>query len=214
MQDVRQLLTSTQPPAVTPGNTPLPSIAPHPSAETPHINPHPPLPTVQFINRPPHFHRSFNSPASSLQGNVRSSLSRLFSPYAGRSQTVPSIWEHAFYCCSSPDTDSIPTTEANASLVMSGLGKKNIKLSEKSNANEFIAKIVETFPPLKGAGGFKLMRSYRGRQLGDIPMPPEGYTVQYLKETSGLNRAVAYVVPFQASLPIVRQEVAHHSVRF
>lgn len=50
------------------------------------------------------------------------------------------------------------------------------------------------------------MRTARGRQLVDIPMLPEGYSIPYLRLESGLNKAVAYIVPIQNSIPLVRQE--------
>ncbi|XP_077065650.1 uncharacterized protein LOC143718474 [Siphateles boraxobius] len=62
--------------------------------------------------------------------------------------------------------------------------------------------IEESFPLLRHAGGFKLMRCCRSRQLIDIAMPTEGYSVEYLKETSNLNKAVAYIVPLQCDLPL------------
>jgi len=33
-------------------------------------------------------------------------------------------------------------------------------------------------------------------------MPPEGYSVKYLKDTSNLIKAVAYIVPLQCDLPL------------
>lgn len=67
---------------------------------------------------------------------------------------------------------------------------------------EFIMIIEESFPLLNHAGGFKLMRCCRSRLLMDIAMPPEGYSVIYLKERSSLNKAVAYIVPLQWDLPL------------
>lgn len=46
------------------------------------------------------------------------------------------------------------------------------------------------------------MHCCRSRQLIDIDMPPEGYSVNYLKERSSLNKAVAYIVPLQCDLPL------------
>ncbi|KAG1925798.1 hypothetical protein F2P79_025282 [Pimephales promelas] len=46
------------------------------------------------------------------------------------------------------------------------------------------------------------MRCCRSRKLIDIVMPPEGYSVQYLKDTSNLIKAVAYIVPLQCDLPL------------
>lgn len=40
----------------------------------------------------------------------------------------------------------------------------------------------------------------------ELPVPYGGYTVSFLKEESGLNKAVAYVVPIQADLRIMAQQ--------
>ncbi|XP_073804140.1 uncharacterized protein [Danio rerio] len=42
----------------------------------------------------------------------------------------------------------------------------------------------------------------RSKQLIDIIMPPDGYSVNFLKNRSSLNKAVAYVVPLQCNLPL------------
>lgn len=80
----------------------------------------------------------------------------------------------------------------------------------------FIKTTEEVFPLLKHAGGFKLMHCCRSRQLIDIDMPPEGYSVNYLKERSSLNKAVAYIVPLQCDLPLNgdNQKVSYTSYFF
>lgn len=50
------------------------------------------------------------------------------------------------------------------------------------------------------------MRTARGRQLIDVPMPQEGYSIPYLRLESGLNKAVAYIVPIQSNILLVNQE--------
>lgn len=71
---------------------------------------------------------------------------------------------------------------------------------------DFTKTMGQVFPALKRAGPFKMMRTARGRQLVDIPMPPEGYSIPYLRLGSGLDKAVAYIVPIQNSIPLVRQK--------
>lgn len=51
-------------------------------------------------------------------------------------------------------------------------------------------------------GDFKLMRCCRSKQLIDIIMSPGGYTADNFKNRSSLNKAVAYIVPLQADLPL------------
>lgn len=106
-----------------------------------------------------------------------------------------------------PSCNTIPTPEENNILKLSGLGKKRVRFEDMNGSfADFTQKIVEMFPAIQMAGAFKVMRSARGRQLVDIPMPPEGYSIPYLRLESGLNKAVAYIVPIQNSIPVVRQE--------
>nr|XP_055031634.1 uncharacterized protein LOC129420650 [Misgurnus anguillicaudatus] len=157
-------------------------------------------------------------PASAQTGtplNFRTgpALSRLFQPYVNirssraRHRLGPTAWEHDFYCMANPSCNTIPTPEENNILKLSGLGKKRVRFEDMNGSfADFTRKIVEMFPAIQMAGAFKVMRSARGRQLVDIPMPPEGYSIPYLRMESGLNKAVAYIVPIQNSIPVVRQE--------
>lgn len=103
-------------------------------------------------------------------------------------------------------TDAIPTTEETLILQRNGLGKKVIKFPINGSAADVQQKIEEAFPVLRGVGGFKIMRCCRNRKLIDLPVPAGGYTVLYLKQDSGLNRAVAYLVPLQCDLNLRTQE--------
>ncbi|XP_073805043.1 uncharacterized protein isoform X3 [Danio rerio] len=42
----------------------------------------------------------------------------------------------------------------------------------------------------------------RSKQLINIVMPPDGYSVNFPKNRSSLNKAVAYIVPLQCNLPL------------
>lgn len=88
-------------------------------------------------------------------------------------------------------------------LQASGLGGKKVSFTNvQVSSLDFINTLERAFPPLKHSGGFKLVRCYRSKQLIDIAMPPGGYTADYLKNQSNLNKAVAYIVPLQADLPL------------
>ncbi len=61
--------------------------------------------------------------------------------------------------------------------------------------------LTEAFPKLKEAGGFEFLRvSDRSRTLEIIPLPPEGYTVSYLKDV--VQQAKLYVRPIQKNLSL------------
>lgn len=137
---------------------------------------------------------------------VTSSLNRLFQPYSKYSRKrkpVTQPWEHTFFCCSMVNTFQIPDFEKSMCLQASGLGKKKVRFNDvQCTSQDFIKTLEEAFPPLRQSGGFKLMRCCRSKQLIDIVMPPEGYSINYLKNRSSLNKAVAYIVPLQCDLAL------------
>lgn len=58
------------------------------------------------------------------------------------------------------------------------------------------------------------MRATRNKSLVDIPMPSGGYTIDYLRYESELNRAVAYIVPLQQRLmPCNQQQVEEQVIK-
>ena len=60
---------------------------------------------------------------------------------------------------------------------------------------------MDNFPQLKEAGGYELLRvGTRSRNLELIPIPPGGYTAQYLKEV--VQQAKVYIRPIQADLDV------------
>lgn len=109
-------------------------------------------------------------------------------------------WEHTFFfSCALVDTKQIPSVEESTCQQAK---KKVWFCGVQCIPQPFIKTTEEVFPLLKHAGGFKLMHCCRSRQLIDIDMPPEGYSVNYLKERSSLNKAVAYIVPLQCDLAL------------
>jgi hypothetical protein len=86
-------------------------------------------------------------------------------------------------------------------LAANGLGKAKIELFESSNAIEIHEAILSTFPKLKEAGGYELLRTHANtKSLSVIFSPPEGYTGYYLK--SVLGQAKCFIRPIQADLKI------------
>lgn len=144
----------------------------------------------------PHMHSTLSLPYQRTRGRRCGNL-----PITG-------LWKHFFFCCARVCTDTIPTPQEASVLQSSGLGRKLIQFPINGSASGFITKLQEVFPPLCGAGGFKLMRCSRSRRLVELPVPYGGYTVSFLKGESGLNKAVAYVVPIQADLRIMAQQEA------
>lgn len=70
---------------------------------------------------------------------------------------------------------------------------------ESGDADDINFELTDAFPKLKEGGGFELLRVIeRGRMLEVIPVPPDGYTVPYLKDV--VQQAKVYIRPIQRSL--------------
>ncbi|KAA0721567.1 hypothetical protein E1301_Tti019437 [Triplophysa tibetana] len=148
------------------------------------------------------------------QNSVQSTLSSRFRPYGSRERvrrrprpfTTP--WSHDFFCLAEPHSTSVPRPEETVLLHSVGLGKRRVRfMDNKCSFGEFCSNLYGCFPALKECGGFKMMRATRNKELIDIPVPPGGYTIDYLRNESGLNRAMTYVVPLQHRLVACNRQV-------
>jgi hypothetical protein len=102
-------------------------------------------------------------------------------------------------CLANVDDTVVPSDYSL--LAANGLGKAKIELFESSNAIEIHEAILSTFPKLKEAGGYELLRTHANtKSLSVIFSPPEGYTGYYLK--SVLGQAKCFIRPIQADLKI------------
>ena len=72
---------------------------------------------------------------------------------------------------------------------------------EDSDSEEIKYEIVDKFPQLKTAGGYELLRvGGRNRYLEVIPIPPDGYSIGYLKDV--VQHAKVYIRAIQADLDV------------
>ena len=182
------------PQATPPAFPSLPQAYPPAFPSLPQATPpaFPSFPSLHQLNRP---------------DTVRAGLGRLFQPYKKKKKDFAQPWGHRFFCCASTVQIQIPTVEETSSLQAAGLGTKQVIFPDvRCTSGQFIAVLEDVFPPLKLAGGFKIMRSCRSRDLIDIPMPAGGYTVSFLKNNSSLNKAVAYIVPMQHNITLKEVE--------
>ena len=94
-----------------------------------------------------------------------------------------------------------------------GLGLKKLTLSLTDDYDDVHYYILEVFPKLKDAGGYKLMRSSTGRVLEVVPTPPGGYSAAYLKEVA--QQAKIYILPIQKCLStdVTSSETVSFSIR-
>ena len=95
----------------------------------------------------------------------------------------------------------MPSRSEKFQLQDPGLGRKTIVFHRKDQPLAFAEKVESVYPKLKDAGGFELLRSGPSNiDLVVITPPASGYSFAFLRESSGLGQAVAYIRPLQKSL--------------
>ena len=93
-------------------------------------------------------------------------------------------------------------------LQSAGLGRKRISFNKNDDASHLKIKLEEAYPKLASGGGFELLRSSTSpRDLDLIHPPKRGYSVPFLRDSSGLGQAIAYLRPIQLSLDITPCEL-------
>lgn len=190
--------TSQMPSAPRTHNLPVPSYRTI-SAPNSHFQP---APTFHFQTVPPR-HTVYQPRPDYVQPH----LSRLFRSQQGastsgvRKRKRETPWTHAFICLPEVQSSVMPTIEEARYYSACGLGQKTVWFPHNEGDHAFFSEhLLSAFPPLRDAGGFVLARGSRGRVLEELPIPPEGYSLSYVR--SACTRAPLYVVPLQQSLPL------------
>ena len=122
---------------------------------------------------------------------------------SGRPYYVPkNTFTRLFVCLANTEQDVMPDASERIPLSMAGLGEAKIVFNKDGNAIHVHGKILETFPALGEAGGYEILRKQEGntKQLMQIPHPPKGFTVQFLK--TALGQAKAFLRPIQRNLQL------------
>ena len=112
-------------------------------------------------------------------------------------------WTHEFFCLAAKDQTRTPTRAAKFTLQQAGLGRRKICFNNKAKFAEFRQKLEEAFPKPCEGGGFEIMRTgHQGSNssLNTITPPASGYSVPFLRDSSGLGQALAYIRPLQRDL--------------
>ncbi|XP_065151963.1 uncharacterized protein [Paramisgurnus dabryanus] len=178
----------------------------------------------------PHHLHSLPSTSSASSSNIHYSkeddvqvkLARLFRPYDSkwvpggnkgrplkRKREVP--WSHDFICCSKTDTTTVPNMEHLRLLDKCSLGRKILTFPDNMGNHSHVSEsLYAAYPHLHDAGGFFLARSNRKKELLKIPIPPEGYSVDYLRHHCDIKRAPIYIILLQRDLPL-QQPLEHVS---
>ena len=96
---------------------------------------------------------------------------------------------------------AVPSRSLKTQLQAAGLGRKKVCSNGRADATEVKTTLEQSYPKLKEGGGFEILR--RGpspSELTLIPPPPSGYTVKFLRDSTGLGQAIAFVRPLQCNL--------------
>lgn len=125
---------------------------------------------------------------------IQANLARLFGPYGvssggwkgSRKRERQVLWTHTFVCVPEPGAEAVPNTQEDICLNLANLSDV----------------LHTTFPPLRGAGGYVLAKSDRSKKFNGIPIPPSGYSIEYLLRHIDIKRAPLYIIPLQRSLPL------------
>lgn len=140
-------------------------------------------------------------PAKRSRGNSWGTT-RYFKPH--------DTWTHDFFCLSNRQQRCVPTRVEKSRLQKAGLGRKRISFHKNADASKVKTSLENTFPKLALSGGFELLRSSATpRDLEVIAPPNSGYSVPFLRDSSGLGQAIAYIRPVQKDLdttPLVQED--------
>lgn len=108
------------------------------------------------------------------------------------------------FCCLADNGTVTPNYKELYTLSWHGLGKKRHTFESKDGDHKYLqTELEKLFPRLKAANGkFQLYRTLGGgsgrRSLHKIPMGPQGYTINWLRENIAIGSACIYVVPLVA----------------
>lgn len=163
--------------------------------------------------------------------NVLKNFSTLFAPYSviastareygqpprkqrkrGRGQSGSNFqaretWTHEVFCVADCGQQATPSRALKAQLQRAGLGRMKIRFDANANPTEFKEALENTFPKLMWGGGFELLRrGPSGNELVVIPPPPRGYSVPFLRSSSGIGQAILYVRPMQCKLDVSEEK--------
>ena len=96
----------------------------------------------------------------------------------------------------------VPDACDRVTLKLAGLGEKCFALDCNATAQDVYDVLEYQFPKLKEGGGFELLRTCEGgsRELEVVPIPSNGYTVDYLKAI--IHSAKLYIRPLQTDLSV------------
>lgn len=116
--------------------------------------------------------------------------------------TPKETWTHDFFCLANTNTQLPPNRNEKEVLQDAGLGRKKLCFDKKGDALRVKQALEAAYPKLHHGGGFEILRSGSGpsQPMKVLMAPTSGYSVNYLRDVSGLGQALAYLRPIQRNL--------------
>ena len=101
-----------------------------------------------------------------------------------------------FVCLGKCAQNRVPSRSDKIALQNCGLGRRKICFSSNANYSKLEEKLFEVYPKLSDGGGFQILQTGAGghsSSLSVISPSPNGYSVPFLRDESGLGQALAYI---------------------
>ncbi|XP_060785271.1 uncharacterized protein LOC132891579 isoform X1 [Neoarius graeffei] len=126
-------------------------------------------------------------------------------PYVGVRQNVSVSKTCSFIFYLLPKTMSrTPQPSDEVSYLMSGLGRRNVSMSEDSDHTQITSLLTQEFPKMGNlTGGWLLYKASGGtgqRKLSLLPPEAEGYSARQLKIASNNGKNTLFIMPLQEEL--------------
>ena len=113
----------------------------------------------------------------------------------------PSSWTHKFVCLATTNEDRVPTSCMKDLLAFAGLGEQKVFIPDVDcTIEEFYETLYESFPRLRKAGGFELLRCLPSTRDLEIIPSPVSQSPRLLR--SRMSTARVYIRPIQRNLDI------------
>ena len=124
--------------------------------------------------------------------------------------TPKETWTRDFCLLANVTDEVVPSFHQLNQLQQAGLGRRRVTFSnKKADHNAVRACLEETFPKLKSQdGAYEFLKAERGGKhcpLLPIPLSPNGYPIDYLKDNIS-SGTLLYIRPIQSNLPLSKVE--------
>ena len=110
-------------------------------------------------------------------------------------------WTHKFICLADTHQEQVPSMSERHRLWSAGLGEKKIVFRLDGDWSHIKEVLMETFPPLKSAGGMELLHT-AGSYSKNLLVIETRYIISVLRLKEYVDQAKVYVRPLQVDLPL------------